>query len=207
MTGVNLDSLVDIVSNIVGALVLLAAFMALFGLINRPAEDSARNPALLQPEKVLVPWSHPTNKVPVLFVIQGNRILSLDLREFYKNLSKLPPTKKPEQSKFRQEGYTINFFPVTNQTYCMVFEPEEGQGETWLQGNRPGSRWAGVLAQYPSESFYYFFWVRDDSFELFRNVRQSLWESNYEVGWKPMNKDSSLEICNGFEGATGFQPQ
>jgi len=154
-----------------------------------------------------VPWSHATNKVPVLFVIQGNRIIHLDLRAFYRDLATRPATDRPEESKFRHEEFTINFYPVTNQTYCMVFDPQPGKGDTWLQSNRSGSRWNAVKGDYRAESFYYFFWVRDDSFELFREVRKALWGANHEVGWKPLGKDSSMEICNGFEGAPGFQPQ
>ena len=78
----NLDSLVDIVSNIVGILVILAAFMALFGLINpAPLLESQRARVAVQPpKKLLVPWSHATNKNSVLFVAQGNRLLRFDLR-------------------------------------------------------------------------------------------------------------------------------
>ena len=202
----NLDSLVDIVSNIVGILVLLAAFMALFGMLSQSSQLPSQA-IQLQPEKVMVPWSHSTNKPPVLFILQGNRLMHLDLREFYRNLANIPPGDKPKQTQFKQDGVTIGFFPISNQTYCLVFEPQEKSGETWLQADRDSSSWKKAQLQYPSQSFYYFFWVRDDSFELFRDVRKSLWDANYEVGWKPIGPKSPLEICNGFEGSRGFQPQ
>ena len=206
--GMNLDSLVDIVSNIVGALIILAAFMALFGLLNRDADTAAENqPVIRPPEKVQVPWSHSTMKHPVLFVMQANRLLHLDLRPFYKELSERPTSEKPTQSKFRYDDFNVEFYPVTNQTYCLVFQPDQAVGETWLQAGSPGSIWGKAMARYRPESFYYFFWVKDDSFELFREVRKTLTGANMEVGWKPITAASPLEICNGFEGSSGFQPQ
>ena len=66
---------------------------------------------------------------------------------------------------------------------------------------------ARVQREYPPERYIYYFWVTGDSFELFRQIRKSLWERQYEVGWKPTGKEQSLEVCNGFEGSTTFEPQ
>jgi hypothetical protein len=204
-----LDSLVDIVSNNLGILIILAAFMALFGLIDpaslqEPEQAQAR---LALPKKLLVPWSHPTHKHPILFVMKGNRILQLDMPGFFKALAEEPRQTRPKAVTIRQEEVTVRFFPVTNQVYCLEFQPKPRTGETWHQAGRPTSRWSRALAGYRPEKFYYFFWVSGDSFELFREVRKRLWDAQYEVGWKPIEKQSPLEICNGFEGATGFQPQ
>ena len=51
------------------------------------------------------------------------------------------------------------------------------------------------------------FWVDPDSFELFRDLRQSLWDVNFEVGWKPVRRDSPLRYCSGFGQFRSFQPQ
>lgn len=205
----NLDSLVDIVSNIVGILVILAAFMALFGLIN-PApllERQQARVAVQPPKKLLVPWSHATNKNSVLFVAQGNRLLHFDLRAFYRELAQRSSQERPRPVTVEQEGARIRFFPVTNQIYCLEFSPYPDAGETWLQASGQGSAWQQVKQRYAPENFYYFFWVAGDSFELFREVRSRLWQDNYEVGWKPVGEDTPLEICTGFEGSSAFQPQ
>lgn len=205
----SMDSLVDIVSNNLGILIILAAFMALFGMIN-PATLQQPEQSQLQavpPKKLLVPWSHPTHKHPILFVLQGNRILHLDMAGFFRELADQPHQTTPSAVDIKQDDATIRFFPVTNQIYCLEIRPRRGAGETLQEARSPSSRWSRALAGYPPERFYYFFWVSGDSFGLFREVRARLWDKQVEVGWKPIGKQTPLEICNGFEGSTGFQPQ
>jgi biopolymer transport protein ExbD len=204
----NLDSLVDIVSNNVGILVLLAVFMALFALID-PRTQSAPAAARQEPvpEKILVPWSHPTNKQHLFLSVQENRIQYFDMRQFFLELSKRNLTGPPTPVTIAQQGVEVRFFPVTNQVYCLEFRPSGGQGENWLEAQRAGSTWQRVLRDYPAERYVYYFWVSGDSFELFRQLRKSLWERQIEVGWKPALRKQPLEVCSGFEGSTTFEPQ
>lgn len=205
----NLDSLVDIVSNNLGILIILAAFMALLGLINPDDQSSSKAPQIppLTPNRLKVPWSHPTNKNPVLFAIRRNRIVHLDMADFFRQLAKRPGGNRPRTVEVRQEGVSIRFFPVTNQVYCLEFRSQPNAGESWHQARLANSAWKKAALRYPPEKFYYFFWVSGDSFELFRNVRKALRDQQYEVGWKPSAANAPMEICNGFAGATGFQPQ
>ena len=205
----NLDSLVDIVSNNVGILIILAAFMALVSIVNpsSPEEPERQRTALTPPRRLLVPWSHPSNKNAVLFMIQGNRVRHFDMRAFFKTLASKTRYERPRPTTVEQEGLTIRFFPVTNQIFCLEFDPERRGGETWLQANGEGSRWREARARYGPDRFYYFFWVAGDSFELFHEVRKTLQEQGLEVGWKPVAETGKLEMCSGFEGSTAFQPQ
>lgn len=205
----NLDSLVDIVSNIVGILVILSAFMGLITLL-QPDRDptGARQLSLRQiPKKILVPWSHPTTKNHLYLALRGNRIQFFDLRSFFLQLAEKKFSGTNAPVTIAQKGVDIRFFPVTNQIYCLEFQSGRGFGENWLQAQRPQSTWKKVLSEYPPEKYVLFFWVGGDSFELFRQIRKSLWERQYEVGWKPALKDDPLEICNGFEGSNTFRPQ
>ena len=54
----NLDSLVDIVSNNVGILVILAVFMAVFSLMDKREQVSSEEHPDKQIEKMKIPWSH-----------------------------------------------------------------------------------------------------------------------------------------------------
>jgi len=204
----SLDSLVDIVSNNVGILVILAVFMALSALIN-PRTQSDPSSAVQEPapEKILVPWSHPTSKQHLFLTVQENRIQFFDLRQFFVDLSQRGTSGPPTPVTVQEKGVEIRFFPVTNQVYCLEFRPVRGQGENWLEAQRPQSTWQQVLRDYPAERYVYYFWVSGDSFELFRQLRKSLWERQFEVGWKPTAKQEPLEVCNGFEGSTTFEPQ
>jgi len=199
---------VDIVSNNVGIVIILAAFMALFALINpsTPSPDAGarQQPA---PKKLLVPWSHPTSKQHIFLTVQQNRILPFDLRKFFVDLSMRDDKGPPKPITVQQKGVQVRLYPVTNQVYCLEFRPKSGAGENWLEAQRPDSAWRQVLRTYPPERYVYFFWVSGDSFEMFRQLRKSLWDQQYEVGWKPTEKKQPLEVCNGFEGSTTFEPQ
>jgi len=204
----SLDSLVDIVSNNVGILVILAAFMALLALVNPNSQaPTSKGTVERAPRKVLVPWSHPTNKHHLFLSVLHNRIQYFDLREFFLELAQRGDSGPPKPLTVEQPGVQIRFYPVTNQVYCLEFRPAADQGESWMQAQRAGSTWQRVLRTYPPERYVYFFWVAGDSFELFRQLRKSLWDQQYEVGWKPAGKDKPLEVCNGFEGSTTFEPQ
>ena len=61
--------------------------------------------------------------------------------------------------------------------------------------------------KFPPEENYFFFWVDAKSFAIFREIRSSLWEDNFEVGWKPIRKGSDLQYCSGNFQKQYFQPQ
>ncbi|MDH4248818.1 MAG: hypothetical protein OEW39_13495 [Deltaproteobacteria bacterium] len=205
----NLDSLVDIVSNNVGILIILAAFMALLALINPgfALKDPVRLDQSRSVPRLRVPWSHPTHKTPIFFFVRDNRVQHLDMREFYAALSQRTPGSRVREESFSFKSLDLRFFPVTNQIYCLEIKPHPGGGEPWPVAAKPGSEWEQTLRRYPPERHTFFFWVGGDSFALFRDIRESLWNRQVEVGWKPALANTPLEVCNGFENATGFQPQ
>ena len=208
-SGIGLDSLVDIVTNTVGILIILAVFMALFSRLTLSGGEPSRPEVPLEdpPERILVPWSHSSNKTAVFAYARGNRLRVLELRAFYAELAGRKPEPGGAPIRVDLPGLETRFYPVTNLVYCLEFRPKPGYGETLPQLRQAGSAWQAALGAYPPEKFYYFFWVAGDSFEMFRTVRQELWARQIEVGWKPVQADAPLEICNGFDGSTAFQPQ
>ena len=205
---IGLDSLVDIVSNTVGILIILAVFMALLSRMEVPilAPQPRRVPVEAPPQRVQVPWSHATHKNAVFGQISANRLHVFDLREFFAQLAR-KPLKGALPLAVSQPGLETRFYPVTNYVYCLEFRPEPGQGETAAEWARAGSDWKRVLDRYPPEKFFFYFWVAGDSFGTFRDLRRELWARQIEVGWKPAVADRTLEVCNGFNGSTAFQPQ
>ncbi|MDH4224852.1 MAG: hypothetical protein OEW12_04325 [Deltaproteobacteria bacterium] len=206
----SLDSLVDIVSNNVGILIILAVFTALFALHQgEQGNASATDKTSVEPPpvKLEIPWAHPTAKNPVYFLIHKNRILHLDLRDFYSQLAQQDVNPEKLPLTIFQPGFSTRLFPVTSHVYCLEFLPEPQAGETWLEAREPGSHLNAALQRFPGEKFYAFFWVTGDSFELFRDVRKKLNEKNMEVGWKPSLNTANPEICNGFDASNTFQPQ
>ncbi len=206
----SLDSLVDIVSNTVGILIILAVFMALFTKMAAPGfSDEHLEPVTLeQPaEKILVPWSHPTSKNSIYFYLHRNRLLNLDLPAFFSALADRKPGEGGYPVTIELPALRTRYYPVTNHVYCLEFTPRGDHGELWSEAQAAGSAWQETLQAYPQDKFYYFFWVTGDSFELFRDIRELLWDGQIEVGWKPVADGVPLEICNGFGGSNAFQPQ
>ncbi|MBI4081970.1 MAG: hypothetical protein HY423_05100 [Candidatus Lambdaproteobacteria bacterium] len=205
-----LDSLVDIVSNNLGILIILAVFTSLLALMNPGQALRPVRPAPVlepPPAKILIPWSHPTTKSTVFAALTHGRVVLFDLRAFYRELGRKPSGSRPEPMTIEEQDFTVRFFPVTTQIFCLEFRPRAGAGENLAALQHAGSRWRQFRARYAKEKFVYFFWVAGDSFELFRYVRRDLWREQVEVGWKPLAPNGALELCNGFEGSTGFQPQ
>ncbi len=224
---VNLTSLVDVVSMNVGILVILAVFMALLAVFSSSQQPgtaaagadggkgveggsgSATALASAAPPvaRLRVPWSHPTSKQTLFFVVRGNRVQYVDFKSVYEQLLRMSPAGRDGPQTLSAPGFKTRFFPITNQVYCMELTPDAGAGETWQAARSANSVWRQVEARYSRENFVYFFWVGGDSFELFRDVRKTLVDGQREVGWKPIGKQAPLEVCNGFEGSSTFQPQ
>ena len=74
----NLDSLVDIVSNNVGILVILAVFMAVFSLMDKREQVSSEEQPDKQIEKLKIPWSHASQKNSLLVFLYDDRLLYLE---------------------------------------------------------------------------------------------------------------------------------
>ena len=212
----NLDSLVDIVSNNVGILIILAIFMAMFSLIQtvetRPTPQEEEQELEIT-EKVLIPWSKYTQKTSHLFYIKENRLLYLNRSLVYEKLYKEQRSLTGRGTNLQSGSttYPFNDYSVTlsafsSYVHCLDFQPLPGVGEWWHQviGNQ------GILTQlqqnYRPEEYYFFFWVDNDSFELFRDVRQYLWNNKFEVSWKPVGRQSPLRFCSGSRELS-FQPQ
>ena len=84
----NLDSLVDIVSNNVGILVILSVFMAMFSLLGKIEQTSEKEQPFENIEKIKIPWSHASQKNKLLFLLRDDHILYLDRALVYKELKK-----------------------------------------------------------------------------------------------------------------------
>lgn len=210
----HLDSLVDIVSNNVGVLVILGAFAALVAVLHPfrplpPSETAA--PARVAAGKVTrtlkVPWSHAASKNPVFATLTGGRVMLLNLAPVYEELLNRPTPRRPQPIDVRRKDVTIRFYPVTNDVYCFQFRPDEGAGEPVDEANRAGSAWTRERGRFDGERYFYFFWVASDSFEQFRALRERLRNEGLEVGWKPVRPGAPLELCQGVDGGSSLVPQ
>ena len=203
----NLDSLVDIVSNNVGILVILAVFMAMFSILKKSEQTSQKEQPFENVEKIKIPWSHASQKNNLLFLLRDDRILYLDRVLVYQNLKKYLSGKEilPKQMSLNQ--YSIKITTGSGHAHCLEFLPSPGAGQWWHQLSEHNGLLQNLMKKYPPEENYFFFWVDSKSFDLFREIRGSLWSQQFEVGWKPVRKESILRYCIGNDQTKSFQPQ
>ena len=203
----NLDSLVDIVSNNVGILGILAVFMAMFSLLDKSEQVTSKDQPNENIEKIKIPWSHSSQKSNLLFLLRDDRILYLDRALFYQRLKKYLSGKEPLPKHISLEQYSVELTTGSGHAHCLEFLPLPGAGQWWHQFSRHEGLKQRLMKKYPPEENYFFFWVDPQSFDLFREIRKSLWKENFEVGWKPVRIKSTLRYCSGNEHGRSFQPQ
>ena len=203
----NLDSLVDIVSNNVGILVILAVFMAVFSLMDKREQVSSEEQPEKQIKKLKIPWSHASQKNSLLILLRDDRLLYLDRALVYQRLKKYLSGKDPLPTEFSLDQYSIKLTVGGRHTHCIEFLPSPASGEWWHKFSRHGGLMQTLMKKYPPEQNYFFFWVDPDSFDLFREIRKTLWEQRFEVGWKPVREESALRYCSGDAQSGRINPQ
>ena len=203
----NLDSLVDIVSNNVGILVILAVFMAMFSLLKKSDQISQKEQPNENIEKIKIPWSHASQKNNLLFLLRDDRILYLDRALVYQKLKKYLRGKETLPKQISLNQYSIRLTTGNGHAHCLEFLPSPGAGQWWHQISENDGLLKILMKKYPPVENYFFFWVDPKSFDLFRKIRGSLWSQHFEVGWKPVRKETTLRYCSGNDQARRFQPQ
>ena len=203
----NLDSLVDIVSNNVGILVIMAVFMAMFSLLEKNEQAPEKEQPFENIEKIKIPWSHASQKNNLLFLLKDDRILYLDRALVYQNLKKYLSGKDALPKQISLDQYTIKLTTGSGHAHCLKFLPSHGAGQWWHQFSQKEGLLQSLMKKFPPEENYFFFWVDPKSFDLFREIRESLWSQRFEVGWKPVRSESVLRYCSGNDQARSFQPQ
>lgn len=225
-----MDSLVDIVSNAVGILVILAVFMALAvstSSLQSSLPQNTLTPETTQPpqatqnphagqapeappeslRRLEVPWSHQSGRRTLFFYLHQGRVQHMDLRPFFRELARSSPQGALTPQNYRLEGLQLRYFPVSHTLYCLELHPERSGGELWARAQGVDSAWKRTLSEYDPRTYTPFFWVVPDSFALFHQVRAQLHEQGYELGWKPTRAKVPLEYCSGFGASSTFQSQ
>ena len=204
---INLDSLVDIVSNNVGILIILAVFMAMFSLLEKSEQVPTTEQSIENIEKLKIPWSHVSQKNNLLLLLRNDRLLFFDRALVYQRLKKYLSGSDPLPKNISLDQYSIELTAGGGHAHCLEFFPSPRAGQWWHQVSQHNGLMQTLMKKYPTEENYFFFWVDPDSFDLFREIRKSLWEKRFEVGWKPVRIESPLRYCSGDDQTRRFQPQ
>ena len=190
----SLDSLVDIVSNSVGILIILAVFMALLSVVGSPLDDRSpeKTNDLLIIEKKRIPWSHSSQKSSLLFVLQDNRCsIWIVWQPIVRSKAELDgESELPRWANL--DGYHVELTAQSSQNHCLQFPA--GKGQWWGEVSRADGWLTRLLAEKSPSEEYLFFWADGASFELMREIREWTWDQRYEVGWKPITERSGLRF-------------
>ena len=203
----NLDSLVDIVSNNVGILVILAVFMAMFSLLEINEQVISKTQSTENIEKLKIPWSHVSQKNILLIFLRSNRLLYLDRTLVYQRLKKYLSGIEPLPKHVNLDQFSIELTVGGGHAHCLKFLPSPRAGQWWHQFSKSNGLMQKLMKKYPPEENYFFFWVDPNSFEMFREIRRFFWEQHFEVGWKPISIETPLRYCSGVGQTREFLPQ
>nr|VFJ88014.1 MAG: hypothetical protein BECKH772A_GA0070896_1000622 [Candidatus Kentron sp. H]VFJ89985.1 MAG: hypothetical protein BECKH772B_GA0070898_1000722 [Candidatus Kentron sp. H]VFJ96367.1 MAG: hypothetical protein BECKH772C_GA0070978_1000622 [Candidatus Kentron sp. H] len=210
------DSFLDIVSNVVGVLVLITIVV----VINAQGiQISLGTPALQDP---------PRGAERFIFECQNSRVVPLDAQAAHEELIALTKEKSPvtaiaialgkadsdDIASFLEENdIGGKYYRMTMEdgllgdsvTVFTLRDASLGEDERALA--REGSVFLTKLKEKgfdPKERWLYFI-VRPDSFQVFRAARKIAREQGFSVGWNPIGNDAKLQFASG--GGMGSKVQ
>ena len=186
-TSISMDSFLDIVTNVVGVMVLIAVLTV---LISRDISITLGTPVLHKP---------PREAQPVYFECRRNRIVPIDPRSAMENVRTFARKHGDSIRELNENDVGNRYYRLKFEGYRLVYKPRaEVQGETGVDLARPGSNYVEALTACQSDSHYPYFMVREDSFEVFRLARKIARARGLETGWMPLQ--SRFDLASGGSG-------
>jgi hypothetical protein len=192
------DSFLDVVSNVVGVLVLVAIAVIL----------NAKDIKIDLGAPVVRPPPKATTRV--IFECSRERIFRLDdqalhtiSREFAsryvteqaRTITPIERQRLFERSDVGNDAYRVRIPDVRSSSLQLELR-ENAAGENSLQILEPNSAYQAELARLSPATHWVFFIVRNDSFEMFRGARKIALERGLSVGWDPKERDAPLIFGN-----------
>tara|TARA_B100000945_G_C20108805_1_gene469320 strand:- start:30 stop:575 length:546 start_codon:yes stop_codon:yes gene_type:complete len=181
--------------------------MAMYSLLEKSDTKPEKNETIEPVKKIKIPWSHSSQKNKILFLLRDDRFLFFDKALVYQNLKKYLSGSNSLPKQISLNQYSIRLTTGIGHVHCLEFLTIPGTGEWFHQFSKQGGLLQSLIKKYPPEENYFFFWVDPNSFDIFHQVRESLWRQRFEVGWKPIRRESVLRTCSGIGREKSFQPQ
>lgn len=204
----NFDSLLDILSNVVGLMILVAVVTV---LNSRDITISLGTPILQDP---------PADAQRILFECRDNRVVYVDDvtidRQIVQRIGAYQkkhgrrPSRRELPDVFRQADVGSKHYRVQAEIgrsgTFFVYEPRRPEwGETIAALHGPKSEYTDLLGSLDPKEHFVFFIVRNDSFEVFRAARRMARQRGLATGWHPHPVGEPLRFQPG--GAAGDQIQ
>lgn len=203
-----LDSFMDIVTNVIGALFFVLVYVAL-------ASEGARG-------KVTLPMIEPADTEAVFFECRAGTVLFPDIDSLTDQVTNVvgKAVAKAGEEKvdindlqkdfeeadirntyYRHESSGIHILLGQLQSFAMVPNSKGEYGDKIQESN---SEFRRNLAKLDPDKHHVFLIVRTDSFNVFHSARRIVVEQGFRVGWGPISAKGNLTFGSGGEG-TGPQ--
>ena len=155
----NFESLTDIITNIIG-IMLIFALIAVMLILGKPY-------------RVKTPFIRMAEKSPTFFECRNDRVIPVQ-----------------HEVNLDDPNYYYIFLP-----YRTILIPREKiHGETIQEIGQPYSNLMSTVMNMDPKKEFGFFFVRPDSFEIFRAAREIMWRHGIEVGWRPRVYEDPIEF-------------
>jgi hypothetical protein len=204
----NLDVMLDILANTIACIVLIT-IVQIIGA--KTIRISLGTPYAQEPRP---------NMKPVYFECRENRIVPILTEQLDAFMLKIVEDVRKEsggrfdpilfQKKFEQnvignEYHRIGVIirgleedappkpmPTHEIVWYYVPSAEPDAGEDYLEIQKPDSMYLRTLDRLQPGEHFLFFFVRYDSFEIFRTARRLARFRGFKVGWEPISKDQPI---------------
>ena len=200
------DSFLDVVSNVVGVLVLVAVAVIL----------NARDVKIDLGAPVVHPAPRATTRI--IFECSRGQIFRLDEQELHKLADdytqrladkKRALTPMERQILFEREDvgnalYRIKI-PDAHSSALQLELRADAVGEDSLDILAPESAFRTELGRLSPKTHWVFFITRNDSFEMFRGARKLAVERGLSVGWDPKLRGAPLTFGDDASGGISTQ--
>ncbi|MFC1888696.1 hypothetical protein ACFL4G_02955 [Thermodesulfobacteriota bacterium] len=155
----NFESLTDIITNIIGIMLIFAliAVMLILGKTYR----------------VKTPFIRMAEKTPIFFECRNDRIIPV---------------------RYKVDLEDPNYYYVFMPYRTILIPRETDSGESIQEIKQPDSAFNTAVMNIDSRKEFGFFFVRPDSFEIFRSAREIFWKQGLEVGWRPRVFEDPIEF-------------
>ncbi len=191
---IGLDSFMDIVTNVIGALFFVVVYAALSSL-------GAKG-------KITTPLRSEAQTEPIFFECRQNTAIYPDLEslqkrlkdEFERRRSQVTPGTLEEFRKTEIKNSYYRWDVAALSRGVISFEKTDGPpGENGYALLQQRSNFRQQLAKFDPSKHHIFIFARADSFEVFHTARRVAISMGFKVGWMPVSADEPLRFGPGGE--------
>ena len=184
---VNLGSFTDIITNVLGILIFLGVMMT---LTSNGAKFIVRTPKIQD-----------TSRKPIFFECRSGQLFFVNKDGIWNDLDRKVTRllKRNPDMVMGEIAAQLSDDQIGNRYYMLnldkFFEenlislrPRKGvEGETIKDLKKSNSIFQEMIHNIDKDEIFVYFFVKPDSFEIFRIARAYLWEKEFQVGWHPLD--------------------